>query len=310
MNIPEKGSVVFVKKSILYGLFTVFLILLFLTADKFVRNQKYFKLTNDFSTPYLLILLVLLINSVLISQTTKEKRETVITPIIFLFLSFIFLMKYGFVESILGSLLTSTYWYFQLLRSKSLSDNSLKINLKHNSKPGLKALLLSISAVISFAVMLNSKNIESLDVGEWATKFAEKPIEDAIKSEEEKMIPGDIDSLNIQSIKNSNPQLFSVLNSFGINEIPVNIPNSEGITKNVTDTIKNSVSDQINKLVEPYRKYFAPTLAILVFGTLQIYGSLVYFIYTAISKTLLHLLKKTKFIQIQKIPTEQEKITL
>jgi len=219
-------------------------------------------------------------------------------------------MKYGFVESILGSLLTSTYWYFQLLRSKSLSDNSLKINIKHNSRPGLKALLLSISAVISFAVMLNSKDIESIDVAEWATKFAEKPIEDAIKSEEEKMIPGDIDSLNIQSIKNSNPQLFSVLNSFGINEIPVNIPNSEGITKNVTDTIKNSVSDQINKLVEPYRKYFAPTLAILVFGTLQIYGSLVYFIYTAISKTLLHLLKKTKFIQIQKIPTEQEKITL
>ena len=60
MNTPEKGIGVYVKKSILYGLFTVFNILLFITAEKFVQSQKYFSLTRNFSIPYLIILLILL----------------------------------------------------------------------------------------------------------------------------------------------------------------------------------------------------------------------------------------------------------
>lgn len=310
MNTPEKGIGVYVKKSILYGLFTVFNILLFITAEKFVQSQKYFSLTRNFSIPYLIILLILLIASVLVSQAIQNKLEALFMPIIFLSLSFIFLFKYGVFEAFLGSFLPSLYWYFQLLRSKSLSDNSLKIDLKHNARPVIKAFLLSVSAIISIAVMLSKKNAESVNVGEWATKIAEKPIQQAIKNEEEKTIPEDIKSLNLQSIQVSNPQLFSVLNSFGVSEIPINFPSSEGITNNVTDAIKKSMSEQINKLVEPYRKYLAPTLALLVFGTLQIYGSIVYFIYTIISKTLLFLLLKVKFIDIQKVPVEQEKIIL
>ena len=310
MNVPERGRTVFIKKTILYGLFTIFLIFLFTTAENFVQNQKYFSLTKDFSIPYLIILLVLLVNSVLILQTIKNKKEAVTLPIIFFFLSFIFLRKYGVAEAFLGSFLFSIYWYFQLKKSKSLSDNSLKINLKYTTGPGLKAFLLSVSAVISIAVMLNRKNVESVDVGEWATKIAEKPIEQAVQTGGQEAIPEDIKSLNLQSIQGANPQLFSVLKSFGVDEISVNLPSSEGLTNNVTDTIKKSMSDQINKLVEPYKKYFAPTLALLVFGILQIYGSLVYFIYTIICNTLLLLLKKTKFIEIQKIPSEQEKIVL
>jgi len=301
MNVPERGRTVFIKKTILYGLFTVFLIFLFTTAENFVQNQKYFSLTKDFSIPYLIILLVLLVN---------YKKEAVTLPIIFFFLSFIFLRKYGVAEAFLGSFLLSIFWYFQLRKSKSLSDNSLKINLKYNAGYGLKAFLLSVSAVISVAVMLNRKNVESVDVGEWAAKIAEKPIEQAVQTGGQGAIPEDIKSLNLQSIQGSNPQLFSVLKSFGVDEISVNLPSSEGLTNNVTDTIKKSMSDQINKLVEPYKKYFAPTLALLVFGILQIYGSLVYFIYTIICNTLLLLLKKTKFIEIQKIPSEQEKIVL
>lgn len=310
MNTPERGRGVLVKKIILYGSFVACFIFLFLIAESFVQNQKYFSLSKNFLIPYLLILLFLLFDTVLISQTIKNKPENVIMPLIFFVLSFLFFFKYGVLEAFLGSFLPSVYWFFQLLKSKSLTGNSLKINLKYNARPGLKALLLSISLVISVAVMFNSKNIESIDVGEWATKIAEKPIQQAIKNEEEKTIPEDIKSLNLQSIQVSNPQLFSVLNSFGVSEIPINFPSSEGITNNVTDAIKKSMSEQINKLVEPYRKYLAPTLALLVFGTLQIYGSIVYFIYTIISKTLLFLLLKVKFIDIQKVPVEQEKIIL
>jgi len=310
MNTPEKGRSVLVKKTILYGSFVACLIFQFLIAESFLQNQKYFSLSKNFSIPYLLILLFLLFDTVLISQTVKNKPENVIMPLIFFVLSFLFFFKYGVLEAFLGSFLPSVYWFFQLLKSKSLTGNSLKINLKYNARPGLKALLLSISLVISVAVMFNSKNIESIDVGEWATKIAEKPIQQAIKNEEEKTIPEDIKSLNLQSIQVSNPQLFSVLNSFGVSEIPINFPSSEGITNNVTDAIKKSMSEQINKLVEPYRKYLAPTLALLVFGTLQIYGSVAYLIFSIISGPFLLLLKKLKFINIQKVQTEKEVIKI
>ena len=310
MENPEKGTFSLVKKSFLYVIFVIELIFLFKVSFDFVESEKYFSLSKNFAIPYVLILILSLLTVSLISLTIEKKWEIFLSPALILISSFIFLKTSQGIEKLLGLILFSLYFLYEQERSDFLTKGFLKINTRHSARPVTKGFLLTISAIISLAVYLNSHNVQSLDVGKWAADIAEKPIEDAVKKESEKEVPEDINNLNLQSLKESNPQIFSVLNSFGINELPINIPTSEKISDNITGTVKKSISDQVNKTVEPYRKFFSPTLALLVFGILQMYHTIAYFIFSILSPPFLLLLRKLKFIKIEKIPTEQEILKL
>lgn len=310
MENPEKGSFSLVKKISLYVIFSLVLLSLFVVASAFVENQKYFSLSRNFSISYLLILVTSLLTISLISQTLENKWEIFVSPIMILVTSFFFLSQYKITTALLGSMLCSIYFILQFKRTLSLKDSLLRINIKQSGRPVGKGLLLTISAVISLAVFLNSKNLNSLDLGKIAADIAGKSIEEAIKKEYEKETPGDVQSIDIKSLQESNPQIFSILNSFGINNLPVDIPTSNSVSKDIAGTIKKGISQKVNEAVEPYRNFFGPTLALLVFGTLQIYGSVAYLIFSIISGPFLLLLKKLKFINIQKVQTEKEVIKI
>jgi len=310
MENPTKGIFSFVKKASLYVVFIIKLIFLFRISLDFVESEKYFSLSKNFAIPYVLTLVFSLLTISLISITIERKWEIFLSPVIVFFSSFIFLNTSKSIEALLGSILFSLYFLYEQEKSDFLTKGFLKINTRHSARPVNKGFLLTISAIISLAVYLNSNNIQSLDVGKWAADIAEKPIEEAVKKEAEKEVPEDINNLNLQSLKQSNPQIFSVLNSFGIDEIPINIPTSENISNNVTGTVKKAISDRVNETVEPYRKFFSPTLALLVFGILQMYHTIAYFIFSIISAPFFFLLRKLKFINIEKIPTEKEVIKL
>ncbi|HNU76436.1 MAG TPA: hypothetical protein PKL88_01820 [bacterium] len=306
MEIPVKGGFGLVKKIFLYAFFIVELIILLTVALNFIDSEKYFSLAKNFAVPYVLVLIFLLFTVSLISQITKDKWEIFLPPAIIFLSSFIFLARFKILEALLGSVVLSLFFLCQQKRTDSLTKGVLKINISHSARPVTKGLLLTISAVISVAVYLNSNNAIAIDIGKWAADIVEKPIEDAIKKEAEKELPENINNINLQSLRESNPKIFSVLSSFGINDLPIKIPASENISENIAGTIKKSISDQVNKSIEPYRKFFGPTLALLVFGMLQIYHTIAYFIYSSLSPLFLLLLRKLKFIRIEKIPTEQE----
>ena len=306
MENPTRGSFSFVKKASLYVVFIIELIFLFRISLDFVESEKYFSLSKNFAIPYVLILIFSLLTISLISLTIEKKWEILLSPVIIFFSSFIFLNTSKSIEALLCSILFSLYFLYEQEKSDFLTKGFLKINISHSARPVNKGFLLTISAIISLAVYLNSNNIQSLDVGKWAADIAEKPIEDAVKKESEKQIPENINNINLQSLRESNPKIFSVLSSFGINDLPIKIPASENISENIAGTIKKSISDQVNKSIEPYRKFLGPTLALLVFGMLQIYHTIAYFIYSSLSPLFLLLLRKLKFIRIEKIPTEQE----
>ena len=310
MENPDKGNFNLVKKSFLYVVFIIELIFLFKVSFDFVESEKYFSLSKNFAVPYVLILILSLLTVSLISLTIEKKWEILLSPALIFISSFIFLKTSKGIEALLGLILFSLYFLYEQERSDFLTKGFLKINTRHSARPVTKGFLLTISAIISLAVYLNSQNLQSLDVGKLAANIAEKPIEDAVKKEYEKETPEDINAVSLQSLKESNPQIFSVLNSFGINELPINIPTSESISENIsgtiTGTVKKSISDQVNKTVEPYRKFFKPTLALLVFGILQIYSSIAYFVFSSFSGIFLLLLRKTRFINIQKVPAEKE----
>lgn len=303
---PGDGRFSVIKKVSVYSIFVIELLFLFKTAFDFVESKKYFMLSKDFAIPFVLILLFTLWTVSLISHTIEKKWEIFISPSIILLLSFIFLNQFRTREALIVSALVSLYYLYQLKRTRSLTESFLKINVRHSNRPVTKGFLFIISVIISIAVFLMSENMPSLNVGKWAADLAGKPIEEAVKKEFEKEVPEDISSISLKSLQESNPQVFAVLNSFGINEIPASIPTSEDISESVTGTIKKSISDQVNKVVEPYRKLFNPAVALLVFGLLQIFNSLTYFLYSNSVSLVFLFLRKTKLVNLDKIPTEKE----
>ncbi len=306
MENPKEVNIRSIKKILIYLVLALEMFLLFKVSANFVQNQKYFGLSKDFVIPFVIILLFSLWTLSLISLTIEKKWEIFLSPIIIFFSSFIFMSQFKIGEALIGAFSVSLYYLLQLTKTLSLNSNILKINIRHSSRPVARGFLFIVSVIISLAVFLMSKNMETLDVGKWAADIAGKPIEDAVKKEYEKEVPEDIRSVNLQSLQESNPQFFAVLNSFGINEIPANIPTSENITESVTGTIKSSISNQVNKAIEPYRKFFNPAIALLVFGLLQIYNSVTFFIFSITVSLVFTILKKIKLIKIQKIPTEKE----
>jgi len=306
MENPKEVNIRSIKKILIYLVLALEMFLLFKVSANFVQNQKYFGLSKDFVIPFVIILLFSLWTLSLISLTIEKKWEIFLSPIIIFLSSFIFMSQFKIGEALIGAFSVSLYYLLQLTKTLSLNSNILKINIRHSSRPVARGFLFIVSVIISLAVFLMSKNMETLDVGKWAADIAGKPIEDAVKKEYEKEVPEDIRSVNLQSLQESNPQFFAVLNSFGINEIPANIPTSENITESVTGTIKSSISNQVNKAIEPYRKFFNPAIALLVFGLLQIYNSVTFFIFSITVSLVFTILKKTKLIKIQKVPTEKE----
>jgi hypothetical protein len=299
-------SVSIVKKGLIYLVFAVEQFLLFRILNGFILNQKYFSLSTDFGIPFGAILIPTLWTVALISQTIEKRWEILIAPSILLFSSLIFLIKFKPEEVLIGSAIASLYFLYKFQISKSLGDALIKIKIRFSGKSCVKGFLLSISFLTAFSVFLTSENISSVNIGKWASEMMEEPVEEAVQKELEKQDPGNITSLNLESIKNSNPQISAVLNSFGIEELPADISLPESNSENITGVIKNSISSQINSAVEPYKKYFSPILAVLVFGLMQIYGAIIYFLYFQTISAIFFILRKTNFIKVENIPTEKE----
>ncbi len=297
---------ILLKKVILYVFFLIEMILLYKIVQPFVESKKYFSISPDFSVPFLLIMIFSMWTISLISQTFTKKWEIFLTSVIFLITSFLFLIQFRFLEALIGSVIFSLFLFLEVGRTKMLAEENLSIRMRYSSRPATKAYLLAVSAVISLSIFLMSEHISSIDVGEEVANIVHKPVQEAVNKEYEDTVDKNINTSKINSFTQSNSQFSEVLKSLGITDIPSNLPLSENVKESVVGSIKDGISSRVNKIVEPYRKFFSPTLAILVFGLLQIYNTIAYFVYSNTIYLILFILRRTKFVTVEKVPAERE----
>jgi hypothetical protein len=310
MENGKTDNISVIKKVAVHLVFVAELFFLFTVIKDFVNSQKYFSLSPDFAVPFALILLITLWTIGVIAQTLNKKWEIFVSPAILFISSFIFLSRFKIAEAIIGAVITSLYFLYTIQITKGVNQNLIKTRVRYSGKFAAKGFLLAISVITAISVFLTSKNLSSLDVGDWAADMMEKPLKEAVEKEFEKENPEQIKSLDLDSLKESNPQIAAVLNSFGINEIPANISLPENTKDSIIGTVKNSISSQVNKTVEPYRVFFNPTLALLVFGALQIYNYVIYFVYSNTVAIIIAILKKLGFIKIRTETIEKEFLRL
>ena len=294
------------KKFSVYVLFLVEMVLLYKVVQPFIESRKYFSISPDFSIPFLLIMIVSMWTISLISQTFNKKWEVLLTSAIFLGTSFLFLVQFRLVEALVGSFVSSIFLFLELGRTKILADDNLSIRMRYSSRPATKGYLLAVSAIISLSVFLMSEHVSSIDIGEEVANIVHKPLQEAVDKEYQDTVDKNIETTKLNSFTQSNSQFSEVLKSLGIIDLTSNLPLSGNVKESVVGSIKDGISSRVNKVVEPYRKFFSPTFAILVFGLLQIYNTIAYFVYSNTIYLILFILRKTKFVTVEKVPAEKE----
>ena len=83
-----------------------------------------------------------------------------------------------------------------------------------------------------------------------------------------------------------------------------NVPLTSGII-NVKDIAEN----QLNELIEPYKHFVNPVMAILTFALFQFYASIAYLIYMLTIDWIYELAKKVKFMKVETLEVVQEQLT-
>ena len=300
------------KKVLLFSLFTLEMALLSKVILNFVYTQKYFSLSPDFAIPFLILLIVILWTINLIVITTHQKPETFILPVLFFIFAFFLLNQSKMIESLLLSLVFSLHFLYKITRTKKFEENLLKVKTSYSGRYASKGFLLALNGIIAIKVLFTSENANLPDIEKWAVDTTEnqvRKIEEEYKNEN----PKSQETLDLNSLEKTNPELSAVLKSLGITDSSIlklseetSYTSTEEIDKSITKNLSNSLYLQIDKILEPYKKYFRPALAVLVFGLLQIYGAIAYFIYSITIDLILRLLLKFKIIGIEKIQTEKE----
>ena len=300
------------KKVLLFSLFTLEMALLSRVILNFVYTQKYFSLSPDFAIPFLILLIVILWTINLIVITTHQKSETFILPVLFFIFAFFLLNQSKIIESLLLSLIFSLYFLYKITRTKKLEENLLKAKTSYSGRYASKGFLLALNGIIAIKVLFTSENANLPDIEKWAVDTTENQIR-KIEEEYKNENPKSQETLDLNSLEKTNPELSAVLKSLGITDSSIlklseetSYTSTEEIDKSITKNLSNSLYLQIDKILEPYKKYFRPALAVLVFGLLQIYGAIAYFIYSITIDLILRLLLKSKIIGIEKMQMEKE----
>jgi len=312
----KKGSSIknslLLKKVLFFAVFTLEMALLSKVILNFVYTQKYFSLSPDFAIPFLILLIVTLWTINLIVITTHQKSETLILPVLFFIFAFFLLNQSKMIESLLLSLVFSLYFLYKITRTKKFEENLLKVKTIYSGRYASKGFLLALNGIIAIKVLFTSENANLPDIEKWAVDTTENQIR-KIEEEYKNENPRSQETLDLNSLEKTNPELSAVLKSLGITDSSIlklpeetSYTSTEEIDKSITKNLSNSLYLQIDKILEPYKKYFRPALAVLVFGLLQIYGAIAYFIYSITIDLILRLLLKFKIIGIEKIRTEKE----
>ena len=80
------------------------------------------------------------------------------------------------------------------------------------------------------------------------------------------------------------------------------IPNVQYLNLDTTSIVEN----QVNSMLIPYKSFFKPVMAVLVFVIFKFLGSISYWIYTFLIGPIFHIARRSGLIRIKKVTVEQE----
>lgn len=190
-----------------------------------------------------------------------------------------------------------------LLPATTTKDNLIKFDPLLIFGRSVRGILFLYAILGGLLLFLNTQKGEDFNLVSKVGEFASEQVYNLVKPE-----------LSINPIADKVEEIFAGiygnqpgLNQENIAEETTTILNSFGISQ-ADETIQSSVGAQINRIIEPYKNFILPLMALLVFGLLEFAGVIARFLFLAVIKPVFALAKATSFLNIENNMVKQEQL--
>lgn len=194
---------------------------------------------------------------------------------------------------------------YEIILASQLKKQMLVFNPRLILKFTTRGIILVFSLSAAILVIVTAGKQPDLNIGNTVGEFVDQYFTKQLNSQ-----------LNSQMQQGLTPDQLERLSMFGLD--PSQFQFGEGaeetpyILSNLPAdavpelSLKSTVAREVNKLIEPYRRFVNPIMAVLVFGLLQFLGTIAYLFYSLTIDLVFWLAKKTNLFIIDKVPAEKE----
>lgn len=312
MNLPQQGKLVLPKATIIK--FSILSISLFVEAVVFLNEviayinlHDYFSISLEFSIKIVLLMLLTVYTLSLTIGAWSSWWQHLITTTVLVTAIFITLIKYDLTYALIISAISFLLLTYDNLKSYRIKKLLIKFDPMMILRFSTKGVLFIFSVVAGILLILNANGLNGINVGKKIAEVASDPLKSFVQKNVENQISQQLLPLKANGIDLEDPTIKQTLQQSGIVYESLDlVARPENVSKDIPQIIEN----QVNNFLEPYKNLFYPVMALLVFGLFQLYASITYWVYMATIKPLFYILIKTKFLKIEKVPAEQEIVSL
>jgi hypothetical protein len=189
---------------------------------------------------------------------------------------------------------------YDVWKSTKLSELLIKFEPTIILKFSTNGLLFLFSVLAGVMVMVNTGKAHELNLGKQTADLVGNTLNTAIQSQIKNTLQGAPQGY----LNQVDPSVVSMLEQFGLptdlSDPAYTDPQNLGI-----DT-KEIVESQVNALIEPYKDFIKPIMALLLFGIFQFYAYIAYLIFSLTVNGIYWIAKKVSFLKTETIQVDKE----
>ncbi len=268
---------------------------------KFIESQKYFSPPLSFMISIIILFFLITTTNALLVGAWDKWEQYVLSPLPVCLGIFLVLFTVNSAYAVILILFVYLLMSYDVFLAAQLKRQLLVFNPRLVLKFSSKGIILSFSIMAAVMVMVSAGTQPDFDIGGSVGGFIDKYFTVRVNEQINQQLQGGLSQDQIERLSafGLDPSQFTLVEETDIFHKLPNIVTPEL-------SLKNTVTKEVNKLIEPYKKFVNPIMAIMIFGLVHFLGAAAFFIHTLFVDAIFWAAKKTKFHKIEKVPAEQE----
>ncbi|MFC1622223.1 hypothetical protein ACFL13_02490 [Patescibacteria group bacterium] len=291
-----KSTAYYIKSSILSALLFFESLIVTKLALKFTSTHNYFVPSKELLISFGLAFLALLLTNALMVGTWGKWQQFVFVSLSIALGVFVSIYTTNPTYAVILSAGIFLFVSFDLILASQLKKQFIKFKPRLVLRITSKGILFSYSLITAALVIVVSGKEPKIDVGEKAGEFASKYFTNL---------------LNKKVSEQVNEQTQDNLATFGLDPVEVTKFNSNPLIQNIgipEIDLRETIRNEINKVVEPYKRLVNPIMSVVAFGVVQLIGLITYPIYALLVEPMLSLAKKLGLLRVSTVTVEKEEL--
>lgn len=300
----KKTTVFYVKTAILMILLWVESFFITKLLIDYVKSQKYFAPLMDFLITVTAMMLLILFTYFLTVGAWDKWEQYVIIPLPITLGIFVAVAPLNTTYALLIFVASYVLLCADLRISTNLKNQLLQFKPRYILRVSTKGILFMFSVIAGILVLvLSSNTAHEIDLGsklgEITQEKYEQFVQPQINESAQRVLVNELEGKGLPA----DPEMISMLGGLTGNSSSFmgSIP---GINLDLTKTVES----EFNALIEPYKQFIPPLIALLVFALIRFLGGIAHFIFSILIDPVFALFKSIGFLHVGQITVSKEVI--